>query len=147
VQKLRAERRAALALIRLVEPVVQCFASLEERNALIVDRNAGAGARIAADAGASAPHRKCPEAAQLDTVSAGERGGDLFEDQGDDHLDVMVIQPRRLDPSRDMHRLDGGDRRQADARAPRQEFLRGAVVGPARVRVADIGGEEFEKAH
>jgi hypothetical protein len=45
-----------------------------------------------------------------------------------------------------VHRLDGGDRRQADASAPGQEFLDGAVVGPSRVRVADIRGEEFEKA-
>src|SRR6266542_1807749 len=30
-----------------------------------------------------------------------------------------------------MHRLDGGDRRHAGARAPGQEFRRGAVVGPA----------------
>jgi hypothetical protein len=46
-----------------------------------------------------------------------------------------------------MHRLDGGDRRYADARTPGQEFLRGSVVGPARVRVADVGREEFEEAH
>ena len=52
-----------------------------------------------------------------------------------------------LDPGRDMHRLDGGDRRHADARAPGQEFLRGAGIGPPRVRVADVGGEEFEEAH
>src|SRR4051812_25796673 len=32
-------------------------------------------------------------------------------------------------------------------RAPGQEFLRRTIVGPARVRVADIGGEEFEEAH
>ena len=33
--------------------------------------------------------------------------------------------------------------------APRmaQEFFRGAGVGPARVRVADVGREEFEEAH
>ena len=52
-----------------------------------------------------------------------------------------------LDPGRDMHRLDGGDRRHAGARAPGQEFIRGAGIGPARVRVADVGGEEFEEAH
>ena len=52
-----------------------------------------------------------------------------------------------LDPGRDVHRLDGGDRRHAGARAPGQKFLRGAGIGPARVRVADVGGEEFEEAH
>jgi hypothetical protein len=46
-----------------------------------------------------------------------------------------------------MHRLDGGDRRHADARAPAEEFLRRTSIGPARVRVADVGGEEFEEAH
>src|SRR4051794_28904669 len=45
---------------------------------------------------------------------------------------------RGLDPRRDMHRLDGGDRRHADPHALSQEFLRGAVVGPARVRGADV---------
>ena len=39
------------------------------------------------------------------------------------------------------------DRRHAGARAPGQKFLRGAGIGPARVRVADVGGEEFEEAH
>ena len=46
-----------------------------------------------------------------------------------------------------MHRLDGGDRRHAGIGAPGQEFLRGAGIGAARVRVADVGREEFEKAH
>ena len=44
-----------------------------------------------------------------------------------------------LDPRSDVHRLDGGDRRHADARAPGQEFIGGAGIGPARVRVADAG--------
>jgi hypothetical protein len=35
----------------------------------------------------------------------------------------------------------------ADACAPAQKFIGGAGVGPARVRVADVGGEEFEAAH
>ena len=54
---------------------------------------------------------------------------------------------RGLDPGCDMHRLDGGDRRHADARAPAEEFIGGAGIGPARVRVADVGGEEFKEAH
>jgi hypothetical protein len=32
-----------------------------------------------------------------------------------------------LDPCGDVHRLDGGDRRHADARAPGQEFIGGAA--------------------
>ena len=43
----------------------------------------------------------------------------------------------------DVHRLDGGDRGYAGARAPGQKFLRCSVGGPARVRVADVGREEF----
>src|SRR6202011_2017575 len=35
----------------------------------------------------------------------------------------------------------------AGIRAPAEEFLRGAGIGPARVRIADVGGEEFEEAH
>jgi hypothetical protein len=45
-----------------------------------------------------------------------------------------------------MHRLDGGDRRHAGARAPGQEFLRGAGIGPARVRVTDVSREELAHA-
>ena len=52
-----------------------------------------------------------------------------------------------LDPGGDVHRLDGADRRHAGARAPGQEFIGGAGIGPARVRVADVGREEFEEAH
>jgi hypothetical protein len=52
-----------------------------------------------------------------------------------------------LDPGGDVHRLDGADRRHAGGRAPGQEFIGGAGIGPARVRVADVGGEEFEEAH
>jgi hypothetical protein len=46
-----------------------------------------------------------------------------------------------------VHRLDVGDRSHADAPAPAEEFLCGTGIGPARVRVADVGGKEFEKAH
>jgi hypothetical protein len=53
----------------------------------------------------------------------------------------------RLDPGGDVHRLDGADRRHAHARAPRQEFIGGAGIGAAGVRVTDVGGEEFEEAY
>src|SRR6266851_3974513 len=86
------QKDGSVALIRLVEPAAQLLASPKERSVLLGDLDAGAGARVAADAGGPVLHRKCPEAAQLDAVAAGERGGDLIEDQGDDHLDVMVIQ-------------------------------------------------------
>jgi hypothetical protein len=35
---------------------------------------------------------------------------------------------------------------QVAGRAPGRKFIRGAGIGPARVRIADIGREEFEKA-
>jgi len=54
---------------------------------------------------------------------------------------------RSFDPCCDVHRLHAGDRRHPRARAPRQKFIGRAGVGAARVRVADVGGEEFEEAH
>jgi hypothetical protein len=53
---------------------------------------------------------------------------------------------RRLDPRRNVHRFDAGDRGQANTTAPSQKFLCCPVVGPAHVRVADICREEFEEA-
>jgi hypothetical protein len=44
-----------------------------------------------------------------------------------------------------MHRLDGGDRGQADASALGQKFLRRSGIGAARVRIANVGREEFEE--
>jgi hypothetical protein len=41
----------------------------------------------------------------------------------------------------------GADRRHAHTRAPGQKFIGSAGVRPARVRVADVGREEFEEAH
>src|SRR5271166_1362488 len=52
-----------------------------------------------------------------------------------------------LDPGGDMHRLHGADRRYASARAPGQEFIGSAGVGPPRVRVADVGRKEFQEAN
>jgi hypothetical protein len=46
-----------------------------------------------------------------------------------------------------MHRPDGGDRPHAGSGVPGQKFLRGAGIGPARVRVADVGGDLFYYAH
>jgi hypothetical protein len=76
---------------------------------------------------------------------AGDEPVEQMADRGEPLLDARRGQLARpgLDPSRDMHRLDGGDRGQADARAPGQKFLRGAGIGPPR----DVGGEEFEEAH
>jgi len=43
-------------------------------------------------------------------------------------------------------RLYGSDRGYADAHAPGQKFFRSPVIGPPRVRIADVGGKEFEEA-
>jgi hypothetical protein len=46
----------------------------------------------------------------------------------------------------DMHALDGRELRHAVRVKPVEEFDRRARIGAARVRVADIGDEEFPKA-
>jgi hypothetical protein len=50
-----------------------------------------------------------------------------------------------LDIGGDMHALDGGDVGDAARLQPVEEFMRGARIGAARVRIADIYGEEFKK--
>jgi hypothetical protein len=46
-----------------------------------------------------------------------------------------------------VQRRDVRDRAQAGIAAPRQKLRDRAAVGAARVRVADVGGKEFEEAH
>jgi hypothetical protein len=79
---------------------------------------------------------------------AGDEPVEQVTDRGEPLLDAWrgQLAGRGFDPGGDMHRLHGGDRRHADLGAPGQEFLRGAGIGPARVRVADVGREEFEEA-
>jgi hypothetical protein len=45
-----------------------------------------------------------------------------------------------------MHRLNGDDRRHADACAPDQEFLPRPIVGLPRVWIPDIGGEKNSRS-
>ena len=52
---------------------------------------------------------------------------------------------QRLDISGDIERPDRGQRQPAIL-APGEELPAGPRVGPARVRVADVGGEEFDVA-
>jgi hypothetical protein len=58
---------------------MQLLPGLEERDVLLADLNAIAGAWVAADAGITKFDRKHAEAAQLDTITAGQRGGDLVK--------------------------------------------------------------------
>ena len=45
-----------------------------------------------------------------------------------------------------MHALDRREPRYASRLKPVEKFDGGARIGAARVRIADIGGEEFKKA-
>jgi hypothetical protein len=51
-----------------------------------------------------------------------------------------------LDIGGDMHALDCRDLRHAASREPVEEFQSRARIGAARVRVANVGGEEFKEA-
>src|SRR5262249_888167 len=82
--------------VRAVEPLAHLFAGLEERDRLRVDRNMGAGARIASGAGGAVLHRKGAEAAQLDTVAARHGSDDLVENCVDDVLHVALVEMRIL---------------------------------------------------
>src|ERR1700738_4846226 len=57
------------------------------------------------------------------------------------------IARRRLDPRRDMHPLNGVDRRHAGTRTTLQKFFCSPSIGSSCVRIANVGGEEFEKTH
>jgi hypothetical protein len=80
---------------------------------------------------------------------AGHQPVEQVADRGEPLLDARRGEFARpgLDPRRDVHWLDGSDRRHTGARAPGQKFLRGAGISPTRVRVAEVGREEFEEAH
>ena len=83
------------------------------------------------------------------TTWPGHQPVKQMADRGEPLLDARhgELARRRLDPSGDVHRLNGRDRRQADTSAPGQKFLGGAAIGPACVWVADVGTKEFEEAH
>jgi hypothetical protein len=68
---------------------------------------------------------------------AGDEPVEQMTDRGEPLLDARggQLARRQLDPRRDMHRLNGGDRWHADARAPAEEFIGRAGIGAARVRV------------
>jgi hypothetical protein len=51
-----------------------------------------------------------------------------------------------LGPRRDVKRLHGHDRRHQVIVAPHKKVRHGAAVDPARVRIADVRREEFQKA-
>src|SRR5580700_8998198 len=78
----------------MVQAVAQLLAGLEERDVLLADLDAVAGARVAADARLASLDRERAKAAQLDPVAARQRPRDLVEDRGDDDLDIALIEVR-----------------------------------------------------
>src|SRR3546814_14716432 len=60
--------------------------------------------------------------------------------------DVCSSDLQRLDPGRDMKRLQAGERCDAARRYPSQKLARCARIGPARMGIADGDGEELEEA-
>src|SRR4051794_13143900 len=92
-------RREASSLRRrlvAVEPLAHLLAGLEERHALLVDRDMRAGARVAAGACRSALYRKGAKAAQLHPIALRQRADDFVEDRVDDVLDVALVEVRVL---------------------------------------------------
>ena len=69
-------------------------------------------------------------------------GGELLLHRGGGPVSRLAF-----DPSRDVQRLDGGDRRHAMILAPEQEVRHRTRIGAARVRVAQGEGEEPQEAH
>ena len=91
---------------------------------------------------------------------AAHRGGGIYGQDLADHQPVeqhahggqplldgrrRKSAPEALDPGGDVHRLDVKQTK-AGLVAPVEEFAGGAVIGFAGVRVADVGGEEFDEA-
>ncbi|MET4802022.1 hypothetical protein ABIA96_004605 [Bradyrhizobium sp. LB11.1] len=86
-------RRARIRMIA-VQPLAHFLAGLEERNALLIDGDMGAGARIATSARGAMLDRESAEAAQLDAISARECCDDLLENRIHNVLDIPLVQMR-----------------------------------------------------
>src|SRR5690242_19307847 len=79
-----------------VEPLAHFLAGLEERHVFLLDRDMGAGARIAARTGGPVLDREGAKTAQLDPIAARHRGDYLAQDGVDDVLDVALVEMRVL---------------------------------------------------
>src|SRR3954451_2024666 len=73
-----------------VQPLAHFLAGLEERHALLVDRNMGAGARIAARTCRTMLDRESAETAQFHAVTTRQRSHDLIENRVHDVLHVPL---------------------------------------------------------
>src|SRR5438270_9529271 len=95
-----------------IQPVAQLLAGLEERDVLLVDPHAVAGARIAPEPGIAPLDREGAEAPELDAVAARQGGGDLVENRRHDQLDIALIEMRvELGQTLDEFRLSHGNSR------------------------------------
>src|SRR5712671_3497233 len=88
--------RRVIAARRLwgIQAVAQLLAGLEERDVLLVDPHAVAGARVAAEPRIATLDRKCTKASELDAIAARQGGADFLEDRRHDQLDVALIEMR-----------------------------------------------------
>ena len=77
-----------------VEPLTHFLAGLEERYALLIDGDMGAGARIAAGARGAMLDREGTKTAQLDAVTACEGCYDFLENRIHNVLDIPLVQMR-----------------------------------------------------
>src|SRR5581483_6020152 len=80
--------RHSMLWLRLVEPLAQLLARLEEGHEFLVDRDGRAGARIAPLPGRAVLDGKSAEAPQLDAIAARQRLDDLVENDVHDALDI-----------------------------------------------------------
>ena len=77
-----------------VQPLSHFLSGLEERNALLIDRNMSARAWIAPCTSWAMLDREGTEATQLDAITACEGRYDLFENRIHNVLDIPLVQMR-----------------------------------------------------
>src|SRR5262245_44046180 len=88
-QDLRRSVRGVLAVC-LVQPLAHFLAGLEERNALLINRDMFAGTWVAARSRGTVFHGKRAKSAQFHPVAARKRGYDLIQDRVDNILNVSL---------------------------------------------------------
>ena len=75
----------------------------------------------------------------------------LLPDVGDFHVARGALGSALLrlnfDPRSDVERLDGRNRRHLVVTHQARKLSYSAAIGPARARIADVGGEEFQEAN
>src|SRR6266702_231248 len=93
-----------------IQAVAQLLAGLEERDVLLVDPHAVAGARVAPEPRIATLDRKRTKASELDAIAARQRSADLVEDRRHDQLDVALVEVRgQLGQTLDEFRLRHGN--------------------------------------